>query len=182
MDNIQPLNLIYAPNNIFKQKTDDIVKVDDTIREIADRMVKTMYVEGAVGIGANMVGILKSIAVVDLRENGEYNPYIFINPKIIFRSKETQKFEEASLCFPGISAEIERPSAIKLSYLNDQGVTQELDATGFLATVIQHEVDYLNGKIFLDYLSKMKRDILLKKMEKYMHDHPPHVHGAHCHH
>ncbi len=182
MTNLSSFQIVYAPNDIFRQKTTDIDVVDDSIREIADRMVKTMYVEGAVGLGANMVGITKSIAVIDLRENGEHNPYIFINPKISWYAKETQKFEEASLSFPGISAEVERPSSIKLAYLDDEGKFRELDATGFFATVIQHEVDYLNGKIYLDYLSKMKRDMLLKKMEKHIEMHPPHVHGAHCHH
>jgi peptide deformylase len=182
MTQLQPFQIIYAPNDIFRKKTEDIDVVDNSIREIADRMVKTMYVEGAVGIGANMVGVTKSIAVVDLRANGEYNPYIFINPKISWRSNETQKFEEASLSFPGISAEVERPSSIKLAYLDDQGKPRELDATGFFASVIQHEVDYLNGKIYLDYISKMKRDLLIKKMEKHILLNPPHVHGAHCHH
>jgi peptide deformylase len=182
MTNIQPFQIIYAPNDIFKQKAHEVDSVDDSVREIADRMVKTMYVEGAVGIGANMVGVTKSIAVVDLRENGEHNPYIFINPRISWRSEETQKFEEASLSFPGISAEIERPSSIKLVYLDDEGGLRELDATGFFATVIQHEIDYLNGKVFLDYLSKMKRDRLLKKMADHIRFNPPHVHGTHCRH
>ncbi len=182
MTKITPLPLVYGFTDIFRQKTEDFAVVDDSVREIADRMIKTMHMEKAVGIGANMVGILKSIAVVDLQENGVPKPYVFINPYIIWRSTETQKFEEASLCFPGISAEIERPSSIRLNYLDYNGKSEELEATGFFATVIQHEVDYLNGKTFLDYLSKMKRDMLLKKMEKFMEMHPPHVHGEHCHH
>ena len=182
MQTLQPFQIIYAPNDIFRQKTKDVKIVDDVVRGIADRMVKTMYAEGAVGIGANMVGVTESIVVVDLRENGEHNPYIFINPKITYYSKEMQIFKEGSLSFPGITAAIERPSSIKLSYLDDQGQPKELEATGFFATVIQHEVDYLNGIIYLDYISKMKRDMLLKKMEKHIEMNPPHVHGAHCHH
>lgn len=176
------LQIIYAPNKIFRTKAEEVTQVNDEIRSIADGMLKTMQVEQAVGLGANMVGVLKRIAVVDLHENGVSNPLVFINPKIIWHSDKMQEFEEASLCFPGISAKISRPDSIKVSYIDYDGKEQEMEATGFLATVIQHEVDYLDGKIFLDYLSKMKRDVLLKKMEKYIKMNPPHVHGEHCHH
>ncbi|MGV2433408.1 MAG UNVERIFIED_CONTAM: peptide deformylase [Rickettsiaceae bacterium] len=182
MKDIQPFSLVYGLDPIFKQHAQRIEKVDAEIQNIADRMLKTMYFEGAVGLGANMVGVLKSIAVVDLRENGEKKPYVFINPRITHHSKDTQKILEASLSFPGIDAEIERPKSIKVEYLDYDGKEQSLDAEGFFATVIQHEVDYLNGKTFLDYLSKLKRDTLIKKMEKHMKLNPPHIHGAHCHH
>jgi peptide deformylase len=145
-------------------------------------MFATIYLERAVGLGANMVGILKRIAVVDLQENGVRVPYTFINPDITWRSKETQTFEEGSLCFPGITAQITRPRAIKISYIDYNGDNKDLETEGFLSTVIQHEVDYLNGKVFLDYLSKLKRDMLIKKMEKYIKMHPPHIHNEHCNH
>lgn len=89
---------------------------------------------------------------------------------------------ERSLSFPGIEAPITRSKAIKINYLDYHGNKQELEAQDFLATVIQHEVDYLNGKVFLDHLSKLKRDTLLKKMLKYIKMHPPHVHGSSCRH
>jgi peptide deformylase len=176
------LQLIYAPHPIFKQKALPIDKVDDEIRVLIDKMLKTLYVEGAVGIGANMVGLLKRIAVVDLQEDGVRNPRVFINPKITWYSEEKQTFKESSVCFLGIEAEVTRPRAIGMSYLDYDGNNQELEAEGFLATVIQHEVDYLDGKVFLDHLSKLKRDTLMKKMEKYIKMHPPHIHGTHCHH
>ena len=179
MTKISPLPIVYAPNDIFRQKTEDVAVVDDSVRHIVDRMLKTLETERAVGIGANMVGILKSIAVVDLQENAISKHFVFINPYIIWQSKETQTFEEASLSFPGISAEVTRPKAIRLNYLDYDGKPEELEAEGFFATVIQHEVDYLKGKTFLDHLSKLKKDSLLKKMEKFIRDHPPHVHGAH---
>ena len=179
---IKPLPLIYAPNEIFKKKAQIIDAVDDNIRLLVDRMIKTLEVERAVGLGANMVGILKRIVVIDLYEDRVSNPMVFINPEIVFKSVETQTFDEASVCFPGISAEISRPKEIRVKYLDYQGQEKELTATGFLACVLQHEIDYLDGKVFLDHLSKMKSDILLKKMQKHIKLHPPHVHGPSCRH
>lgn len=176
------LSLVYAPDPIFRKKASPVEKVDDAVRSIIDDMFETLEFEKAVGMGANMVGILKRIAIADLHENGVSKPYTFINPEIFWYSDELQEFEEASICFLGISAAVKRPRAIKLRYLDYNGNKQELEAEGFFASVIQHEIDYLNGKIFLDYVSKMKRDMLIKKMQKYVKDHPPHVHGAGCKH
>ena len=182
MTEVKPYSLVYGMDPIFRKKAEKVEKVDDEIRLIADRMAQTMYFEQGVGIGANMVGVLKAICVVDIRPNGEKNLLTLINPEIIEYSKETQVFEEASLCFPSISADIERPKAIKLSYLDYDGKQQEMEAEGFLATVIQHEMDYLKGKIYLDYLSKMKSDNLKKKLEKHLKNHSPHIHTAYCQH
>lgn len=176
------LSLVYAPNKIFKQKAEAVDAVDDSTMEIADAMLRVMYAEGAVGIGANMVGILKRIAVVDLRDNNIRSPYVLINPEIVWFSEDKQTFKEASLCFPGISAEITRPRSIIVTYLDPQGAAQKLECEGFLATVIQHEVDYLDGVVFLDYLSKMKRDLLLAKMAKHIKMYQPHTHTEHCRH
>ena len=160
------LPLVYGPDEIFSKIASPIEHVDDSIRSIIDDMFETMYHENAIGMGANMVGILQRIVVIDMQENGVRTPYAFVNPEITWLSDEIQTHKEASICFPGIAAEITRPKALKMVYLDRDGHKQELEAEGFFATVIQHEVDYLNGKIFLDYLSKMKRDMLLKKMRK----------------
>lgn len=176
------LDIVNAPDPIFRNKAKPVAKVTDETRELVDAMFATMEYERAVGLGANMVGILQRIAVVDLHEGGHSKPYCFINPEITWKSEETQTFEEASISFAGISAEITRPKAIKVSYLDRDGNKQELEADGFLACVIQHEIDYLDGKTFLDHLSKMKRDMLVKKMLKHIKMHPPHVHGEHCNH
>lgn len=176
------LSIIYAPNDIFKKKAAVVTEVNDEIRSIADDMLKTMYLEHAIGIGANMVGILKRIAVVDLQTNGERSPLILINPEIIFSSKEMQTMIEASISFPGIEAQITRPKVIKVKYLDYDGKEQELEAEGLLSSVIQHEIDYLDGKVFLSYLSKMKQDLLMKKMLKFIKQNSPHVHGEHCRH
>lgn len=176
------LSLTYAPHPIFKQKASPVTEVNADIRKLVDDMFDTLYFEQAVGIGANMVGVLKRVAVVDIMPDGKRDPLCLINPEILSASKETQIFEEASLCFPGISAEIERPRAITVQYLDYEGTLKQREVEGFLATVIQHEMDYLEGRVFLDYLSKMKRDMLLKKMQKHMKMYPPHVHGAGCNH
>lgn len=176
------LSIVYAPNEIFKKKAEIIAEVNDEIRLLASEMLKVMYMEHAIGLGSNMVGILKRIAVVDLQQNGTRSPMVFINPEITYFSKETQTFMEASISFPGIEAEITRPKVIKVKYLDLAGNLQELEAEGKLAAVIQHEVDYLDGKVFLNYLSKMKQDLLMKKMLKFIKLNPPHIHGAHCNH
>lgn len=174
------LPLIYAPHPIFKQKSLPVEVVDDTVRQLINDLFETMEVEKAIGMAANMVGVLQQIVVVDLLEDGVSKPYTFINPEIIWRSDDTQEHEEASICFVGVSAKITRPNAIKMRYLDINGTMQELEAQGFLACVIQHEVDYLNGITFPDYLSKMKRDMLFKKMQKHLRMYPPHVHSAGC--
>ena len=143
---------------------------------------KTLYIERGVGMGANMVGLLKQIVVIDLQEDGKRSPMAMINPEIIWRSEETQTYLESSLCYPGISADITRAKEIKVKYLDYDGKEQELVCEGFLSTVVQHEVDYLVGVVFLDYLSPMKRNMLMKKMQKFIKRNPPHIHSSGCSH
>lgn len=175
-----PLPIIYAPNPVFRQRAEPVEIVNDEIKEIVARMFATLDAEHAVGIGANMVGLLKRIVVIKLRD--DETRYALINPQITSNSDEMQEFEEASVCFPGISAKVKRPKSIVVEYLDENGAKQTLKAEGFLSTVIQHEIDYLDGKIFVDYLSKMKREMLLKKSEKFLKHNPPHVHTADCRH
>ena len=126
-----------------------------------------------------MVGALKRVIVTDVSETTP-NPIAMINPEIITKSDETQVYEEASLSFPGISAKITRPARIAVQYTDLDGKFQAMEAEGGLATVIQHEMDYLDGVVFLDYLSKLKRDSLLKKMRKFKDKH--HIDCKHHHH
>ncbi len=176
------LPIIYAPSPIFKHKAKPVIKVDQLIGDLASDMLETMYAENAVGLGANMVGIDQQIIVLDIRKNDVKNPYVMLNPEIIEASAETSEYEEASISFPGISAMIKRPKKIKVKYLDLDNNEQVLAADEFLARVILHETDYLHGVVYLDYLSKLKRDMLMAKMLKYIRNHPPHVHGAHCNH
>jgi len=162
------LHIITAPDPIFRKKASAVSSVTDDIKALADQMLDVMYENRGIGIAANMVGLLHRMIVVDIQPEGNREPLVCINPEIIWASDEMSTNEEASLSFPGISADITRPNAIKLKYLDRNGDKQELDAEGFLAIVIQHEMDYLDGRTYLDHLSKMKRDRLLKKMQKYL--------------
>ena len=161
-----PLNLIYGPDIIFSQKAEVVTHFDDGLRALCQNMLDTLYEEKAVGLGANMVGILQRIIVIDLQKNGTRDPKIMINPVIIEKSDDTQCHEEASVCFPAIGAKVTRPRKITLTYQDCHGAQHELTAEDYFATVIQHEIDYLNGVIFLDYLSPLKRKMLLKKTQK----------------
>ena len=176
------LNIIYAPSSVFKRKARRVEEVNDHVRKIANDMLDTMYFEGAVGLGANMVGVELAIIVLYLREQNVSSPIVMVNPEIIDSSAEVSEFEEASISFPGISAKIKRPSKVKVKYLDIEDKEQKIEADGFLARVIQHEIDYLHGKTFLDYLSKLKQDMLIKKMLKFIKYNQPHVHGEHCNH
>jgi len=160
------LSLVMAPDPIFKQSADDITQIDGDVRSLCNDMLETLYAERGIGIAAPMVGVLKRIIAIDLQEEGARAPLVCINPVLKNTSDQTHKHEEASLCFPGIRAEVERPSSIELTYLDLDGITQSLKADGWLATVIQHEMEYLDGRTFLDNLSKLKRDRLIKKMVK----------------
>lgn len=180
------LPLIIAPDPIFRAKSEAVPVVDDSVRKIMDDLLDTIHEEHGIGIAAPMVGIKKRIVVIEMMM-GEGNrvKLMMANPEIIESSGEKQTVEEASLCFPGIAAPVTRPSAIKVKYLDYDGAAQELNTQGFLAQVIQHEIDYLNGKTFLDHLSLVKRDSLLRKMEKFKkhgHHHHGHVHGPNCNH
>lgn len=161
------LELRIAPDPIFSTATNPVAEVDDNIRATVDAMFDVLYRERGVGIGANMVGVLDRIAVVDLQEDGVRQPLALINPAIIWTSEEQEEATEASLSFPGVNARITRPTAIRLTYLDRDGEAQELAADGWLARVIQHELDYLDGKTFLDHLSPMKRKMFMKKYQKF---------------
>ena len=168
------LKLVYAPNDVFKKKAQMVETVDENIRDIIDGMFEILQTHSGIGIGANMVGILKRIIVIEMNQDDKLHRYAMVNPEIIKSSKELQNFDEASLSFPGISAPVKRHRDITVKYLDYDGTEQTLDASGFLSTVIQHEMDYIDGRTFLDHLSKMKRDLLLKKMHKHLKAHPPH--------
>lgn len=161
------MKLIYGPDPIFTKTCEPVTDIGVEELALCDQLREVLYHENAVGVAAPMIGILKQIIAIDLQEGGINNLIIMINPCVKEQSEEKQSFVEASICFPGISAEIERPRSITIEYLDKEGLKLTMRADGFLATVIQHEMDYLKGVTFLDYLSPMKRKILLKKMKKY---------------
>ncbi len=159
------LKLVHAPHPIFKKKAQAIEHIDDQVKDWINQMFEIMAKEQGIGMGANMVGLLKRIVVINMRQDDQHHKYAMINPVITEKSDETQTFEEASLSFLGISANVTRPSSISVTFLNEDGQSKTIRAEGFLATVIQHEIDYLDGITFLDHLSKLRRDRLIKKIQ-----------------
>ena len=142
-------------------------KVDDELRKLMDEMLQIMYKAPGIGLAAVQIGILKKLIVIDIsRENEKKNPLFLINPKITFKSKTRSIYEEGCLSLPGYFAEVERPAECHLDYIDYYGKKKELKADGLLSTCIQHEVDHLNGILFIDYLSKLKRDMIIKKLIK----------------
>ena len=132
-----------------------------------DDMLETMYAAPGIGLAAVQVGILKRLVVIDISKGEEEKKPIFlINPQIIHRSKKTSVYEEGCLSLPGQFAEIERPAECTIKYIDYNGKEKDLKADGLLATCIQHEVDHLNGILFIDYLSKLKKDMIIKKLVK----------------
>lgn len=176
------LQLTMGPDPIFRKHAETVTEFGPELASLADQMLEVLYREKGIGLGANMVGILKRIIVVDLQIDGNRQPLVCINPEMISCSKEKAKNEEASLCFPGIRAVIERPSSIKIKYQDTDGAPHELEADGWLATVIQHEMEYLEGKTFLDNLSKLKQERLVKKMLKEQKNAHLHCHDPNCGH
>jgi peptide deformylase len=176
------LSLMYAPHPDLKKISDPVTSFDNALKNHVQDLLDTIEYEQAVGMASPMVGVPQRIIAIDMRDNKPLYECVFINPEIIERSTEMQTHEEASLCFPSISADISRPSRITLRYHTIQGEQKTETFEGFTASVIQHEMDYLDGKSYLDHLSKLKKDTLLRKMQKFIKHYTPHVHGEHCNH
>ena len=130
-------------------------------------MIDTMYNHSGVGLAAPQVGILKRVVVMDCSEEGEKSPITLINPEIVWSSEEVSKFEEGCLSIPDIREEIKRPSSVRIKFTDISGIQKRIFFKGLWATCIQHEIDHLNGKLFIDYLGPIKRSFITKKMKKY---------------
>ena len=159
--------IVIEPDPILRKKSQTIEKVDNQLRILMDDMLETMYAAPGIGLAAVQIGILKRLIVIDLsKDDTKKKPLFFVNPKITFQSKKTSVYEEGCLSLPGQFAEIERPAECHVNYIDYYGKNQELKANGLLATCIQHEIDHLNGILFIDYLSKLKKDMIIKKLTK----------------
>ena len=160
--------IVIEPDPILREKSATLEKVDDELRKLLNDMLETMYAAPGIGLAAVQVGILKRLIVIDISKDKEKkNPLFLINPEIISRSKKTSIYEEGCLSLPGHFAEIERPAECQIKFINYDGKEKELKVDGLLATCIQHEVDHLNGILFVDYLSKLKKDMIIKKLIKH---------------
>ena len=159
--------ILIEPDPILRKKCEPLEKVDIETKKLMDDMLETMYAAPGIGLAAIQVGILKRLVVIDISKAEEKkNPIFLINPQIIHKSKKTSVYEEGCLSLPGQFAEIERPAECTLKYVDYNGREKELKAEGLLATCVQHEVDHLNGILFIDYLSKLKKDMIIKKLVK----------------
>lgn len=164
------LELYTYPHKVLTKKCEEVEIVDDEVRKFLDDMLETMYHDKGVGLAAPQVGVSKRIIVIDdkVGENGEPGPHpiYMVNPKIIKKSDDMILFNEGCLSVPGQSAEVERHRAVSVEYLDYNGKKQVLDAEEFLAVIIQHETDHLDGVLYIDRISRLKRNMIIKKLSK----------------
>jgi peptide deformylase len=159
--------ILTEPDPFLRQKSQNVIEVNDEIRSLMDDMVETMYNAPGIGLAAIQIGVPKRVIVIDLSKEGEKKtPLYFVNPEIITRSKNDASYEEGCLSVPNQFAEISRPDTCKLKFLNYDGNEKIIETKGLLATCIQHEMDHLEGILFIDYLSKLKKSLIIKKLSK----------------
>jgi len=159
--------IITAPDPRLQAVSIDVDNVDDEIRKLVDDMADSMYAAEGIGLAAIQIGVPKRVIVIDLdQKEGKKNPRAFINPKLLWTSDEVAVFEEGCLSVPEIWDDVERPARIKAEYLDRDGKKQTLEADGMLATCLQHEMDHLEGILFIDHFSRLKRSMALKKLTK----------------
>jgi len=159
--------ILTEPNKVLRQKSLKVDVVDQEIQKLMDDMLETMYAAPGIGLAAIQVGVPKRVIVLDIGKKDEQKqPMYFVNPEIIEKSQNNSSYEEGCLSVPGQFAEIERPDRCHIKYLDYQGESREMKAEGMLATCIQHEMDHLEGILFIDYLSKLKKSMIVKKLSK----------------
>ncbi len=161
------LDIITLPDPRLKLVSEPVAVVDDEIRRMLDDMLETMYDAPGIGLAAIQVGIAKRMLTIDLSREGEERAPIFvINPEIVWTSEETNTYQEGCLSVPEHYDDVERPARVKVKFLDRDGKPQEIEADGLLATCLQHEIDHLNGVVFIDHLSRLKRERVTKKFSK----------------
>lgn len=161
-------SIVIHPDPRLKKRADAVPDISDELRQLADDMLETMYDAPGVGLAAPQVGVLQRVIVADPSRDPEEEPtpIVMFNPEILLSSDETSVYEEGCLSIPDQYAEVTRPADVKVRWLDRDGNVQERDFGGFWATVLQHEIDHLNGKLFIDYLSPMKRQMMTRKSQK----------------
>ena len=161
------LDIIVAPDPRLKITAKAVTAVDDDVRKLMDDMLDSMHVSNGIGLAAPQVGDSRRVIVVDIsRADEEPDPIHMANPELLWVSDEENNHEEGCLSLPEQYAEVERPESIRVKFLNYSGEEQELDATGMLATCIQHEMDHLDGILFVDHISSLNRKMILRKLSK----------------
>jgi peptide deformylase len=159
--------LVILPDSKLRLVSEPVPSVTDDIRRLAEDMLETMYDAPGVGLAAIQIGVPKRVVTMDVsKTEGERHPVVLINPEILWSSEEKRVYEEGCLSIPEYYEEVERPDRIRFRYMNLQGEIIEQDADGLMATCVQHEIDHLNGVLFIDHLSKLKRDRVITKFKK----------------
>ena len=159
--------ILIEPNKILREKSLTVKIVDEDLQKLMDDMLETMYAAPGIGLAAIQVGVPKRVIVLDIAPKDKpKNPMFFVNPEIITKSENSSTYEEGCLSVPGQFAEINRPDKCHIKYLDYYGQPKEIKADGMLATCIQHEIDHLEGILFIDYLSKLKKTMIVKKLSK----------------
>lgn len=159
--------LIILPDPLLRQVSKPIERVDADFQRLADDMLETMYDAPGIGLAAIQIGVPRRMLVIDIsREGEEKQPLVFVNPEVVASSDERSVYEEGCLSIPDYYAEVERPATVKVKYLDRDGKEQTVEADGLLATCLQHEIDHLNGVLFIDHISRLKRDMVVKKFTK----------------
>lgn len=159
--------ILTAPDPFLRQVSKPVERVDDDLRALMDDMLETMYDAPGIGLAAIQVGVPLRVIVMDLADSEEEpQPRYFVNPEILDPSEDMSVYQEGCLSVPEFFDEVERPARCRVRYLDYDGVEQTLDAEGLLATCIQHEMDHLEGVLFIDHLSRLKRERVLKKLKK----------------
>lgn len=174
------LPLVVAPDERLKTRSKEVAEVNDDIRTLCKNMLETMYHNNGIGLAAVQVGVMKRVVVVDIEwstaempddPNAEAsgkdgNPICMINPELVETDEEPSVYKEGCLSFPEQYSDVERPKEITVKYLDENGAPQNLHADGLLATCIQHEIDHVNGVVFVDHISRLKREVIMKKLTK----------------
>lgn len=158
--------IVIAPDRRLKSKSAPVAQVDDGIRRLMDDMLETMYDAPGIGLAAPQVGVLRRVVVMDLGEEGERKPIRMANPRIVKASDEEAVANEGCLSLPEIYVDVTRPVAVTARYLDENGQEQEIEADGLLARCIQHEIDHLDGVLHVDYLSALRRKMILRRLDK----------------
>ena len=164
------LDIITLPDRKLRLKSAPVERVDDELRAFMDSMLETMYAAPGIGLAAIQVNVPRRIVTIDVAqredETAKPDPLFLINPEILWSSDDTAIAEEGCLSIPEYFAEVERPASVRIAYLDRNGKPREMEAEGVLAICLQHEIDHLDGKLFIDRLSKLKRDMVIKKFAK----------------
>ncbi len=166
--------LVILPDPILRQVSKPVERFDDPLRKLAGDLLDTMYDAPGIGLASIQVGVPLRMMVIDLAKDGEEKaPHVFVNPRVVSSSDERSTYEEGCLSIPEYYAEVERPARVKVEYFDLDGKPHAMEVDGLMATCFQHELDHLNGVLFIDYISKLKRDMVIKKFRKLARDRAP---------